>query len=76
MKYTTAINKALFHNWTCGIKSDGISGNGFQIFWYGFTLICYYFLQLIFRIIFAILFPLSALIIIKIKKDKNDKLHD
>lgn len=67
MKYSKAMKIAILHDWSCGIKDDAICGNGFQLAGYGIKLVSFYFLHFIFRIIFAVLFPFSALIVMRIK---------
>jgi len=67
MKYLKAMKVAIFHDWSCGIKQDAICGNGFQVTGYGLKLILSYLMHFTFRIIFALLFPLSAFVVMKIR---------
>lgn len=67
MTYSKAMKIAIFHDWSCGIKQDAICGNGFQVAAYGIKLMSFYLLHFVFRIVFAVLFPLSAFIVMRIK---------
>lgn len=73
MTYAEGMKQAIFHDWTCGIKLDCVSGNGFEIAWYGVKLIIKYILQFIFRIVFALLFPISAMLMIRIARTENNR---
>jgi len=68
MKYSDAVVIAICKGWDCGIKRDSISGNGFYICLYGVKLILSYFVQLLLRVVFAVLFPLTACLVVYIDK--------
>jgi len=73
MTYAEGMKQAILHDWTCGVKFDCVSGNGFEITWYGVKLIIKYILQFIFRVVFALLFPISAVLMIRIDRTENKR---
>lgn len=68
MTYPEALKQCLLANWFDFVRRDSICGNGFQITWYGLTLIVKYIFLLVFRIVVVALLPLSALLLLQIEK--------
>ena len=56
---------ALVFGWFDFVKRDSVCGNGFQIAAYGFKLTAKYAALFLFRLLVALLFPLSALVIMR-----------
>ena len=74
MNYRNAMIAAVFVDWFGYIKQDAICGNGFEIFWYGLNLIFKYIVSFITRLIIALFFPISAVLILKVCRE-NKKLQ-
>lgn len=66
MSYLEAVKQALCSPWFYFIRKDAKYGNGFEIAAYGLTLIGRYLLIFTLRLLVAVLFPLSALIIMRV----------
>ena len=73
MTYTQAMRIALLRGWGDLIRRDNISGNGFQITAYGLKLIAIIFIRCVVRFVFAVLFPITALIIMWYEKDDDER---
>jgi len=73
LTYLQACKIALFHGYFDFIKDDSIYGNGFVITFYGIKLILMYFVEFIARIVIALIFPLSAFLIMLSRKKFNDE---
>ena len=77
MTYAQGMKKAILHDWSfCRMDKDAAYGNGFEITGYGLKLITLYSLGIIFRVIFALLFPISAVIMIKLDDEANNRRNE
>ena len=65
--YLESVKMAIFYSYGDYIRIDAVSGNGFTIFLYGLKLMVMYCLSFFFRLLVAITFPLSALLIMRCK---------
>lgn len=75
MNYKTALKEALGKGWEDIITQDSIDGNGFQMVAYGLKLILGYAFWYTLRVLFAILAPVTALILMRCAKlDQQDRL--
>jgi hypothetical protein len=68
MNYFKACKIALLADWFDFISDDSVCGNGFVITAYGIKLIALYLFSFIVRALFAVLFPLTALIVMRMKR--------
>ena len=73
LTYLEACKIALFYSYFDFIKDESTFGNGFEIMSYGFKLVLSYFVQLLARVAIALIFPLSALLIMPSRKKFNDE---
>jgi len=71
MKYLKGCWGAIADNWGGVLVRDAACGNAFQILLYGFKSSLMIVLFYVFRVLFALAFPLSAIIIIQ--QDKKQK---
>ncbi len=60
---------ALSCDWFAYVTRDCTSGNGFQILGYGFKLLGKYFIYFVVRLLFALCFFITGVIIMKALKD-------
>ena len=67
MKYLEACKSAIVDGWSDHLLNDSTYGNCFQILWYGIKASSEEFLYLIVRLILALLFPVTALLIMKME---------
>jgi hypothetical protein len=77
--YTKAVWKALSNPWFDYIENDSVSGNGFQIVFYGIKLIFIYLSLFIFRLVIFILFPISGFVFMWVdseNKKYNKKMDE
>lgn len=65
MTYFTAMKVALCFDWFKYIKRDSVSGNGFQIAAYGLKLVFLYLTAFLCRLLIAVAFPVSALVVMR-----------
>lgn len=68
MRYRDAMVMAIRAPWFYYIKRDSVCGHGFEILLYGIKLILSYIALFLLRALVAILFPLSAFLIMYINK--------
>lgn len=72
MKYLEACKIAILDGWSDHLSNDFTSGNCFQILWYGIKSSSQELLFIIVRLFFALLFPLTAILVMRVEK-KNKK---
>ncbi len=75
MTYFQAVTYVLTQNWFGKWERDSVSGNGFQIAGYGLILIWHYIIFFIGRTLIAVLFPLSAVLMIWVEKRNIERLN-
>lgn len=63
MSYKEALIALFTKGWAKPLEHTSVSGNGFEIFFYGLKVICFYFIAYSFRILALLVFPLSALLV-------------
>jgi hypothetical protein len=71
MTYKEALKRSLFSGWLDFVVNDSVCGNGFVILAYGLKLVAFYAIFFAIRVLMLVVFPLTALILIKIDRDKK-----
>lgn len=68
MSYWAAVKAALFADWFEFVRDDVVCGNGFDITGYGLWLLLQYLGWFLLRLLIAVSFPVSALLLMRARK--------
>lgn len=71
--YLTACKVAILSGWTDDIPKDCATGNCFQILFYGLKSSIITLFVLLARFVLAVLFPLSAFLVIRVDKANEEQ---
>ena len=74
-RYIDGCKGALFRGWFDWVKIDSVCGNGFTIFLYGLKLIFIYMFCFVIRLLIAVLFPITAFMVIKFDDDHEKRME-